>query len=140
MLLCIFFYLVGGSILTFNKNFNKHNAHIFYYNWYGNPQFDKTYRHWNHDVLPHWSDKTWDNLPPYDGKEDIGANFYPSLGAYSSNDTTIIESHMKMIQKSGVGTISISWWGINSFEDLNIIAIMNAADKYRLKVNFHIEQ
>ena len=138
-LLCIFVYLTRDNILTFNKNLNKYNTHIFYYNWYGNPQFDKNYRHWNHNVLPHWSDRTWDNIPPYDGKENIGANFYPRLGTYSSNDTVIIDNHMRMILQSGVGTISISWWGIESFEDLNIKAIMDAADKYRLKVNFHIE-
>lgn len=138
-LLCIFVYLTWDNILTFNKNLNKYKAHIFYYNWYGNPQFDKDYRHWNHKVLPHWSDRTWDNIPPYDGKENIGANFYPRLGTYSSNDTVIIDNHMRMILQSGVGTISISWWGIESFEDLNIKAIMDAAGKYRLKVNFHIE-
>ena len=138
-LLCVLFYLVGGSILTFSKNLNNYNAHIFYYNWYGNPQVDNIYRHWNHDVLPHWSDKTWDNLPPYDGKENIGANFYPKLGTYSSNDSTIIENHMKMILQSGVGTISVSWWGVESFEDLNVKLIMNLADKYNLKINFHIE-
>eukprot|EP00887_Chlorella_sp_A99_P008104 scaffold12.g8104.t1 len=26
-----------------------------YYLWYGNPEFDGDYKHWNHEVLPHWS-------------------------------------------------------------------------------------
>ena len=26
----------------------------FYYAWYGNPENDGSYRHWNHAALPHW--------------------------------------------------------------------------------------
>ena len=117
----------------------NYNAHIFYYNWYANPEFDKSFRHWNHDVLPHWSDKSWDNLPSYDGYETIGSNFYPKLGTYSSNNPEIIKKHMEMISKAGIGTISVSWWGKNSFEDKNILSILEIADLYDIKVNFHIE-
>ena len=46
---------------------------------------------------------------------------------------------MEMISKAGLGTISVSWWGQNSFEDKNIHIIMDIADLYDIKVNFHIE-
>jgi hypothetical protein len=39
-------------------------VHIFYYPWYGNPEFDSgKYYHWNHEYLPHW-DKNIDARYP----------------------------------------------------------------------------
>lgn len=117
----------------------SYSAHIFYYNWYGNPEFDQFYRHWNHNILPHWSDSTWNNTQGYDGYNTIGSNFYPKLGTYSSNNPDIIRKHMEMISKAGIGTISVSWWGQNSYEDNSIKIILDMADLYCIKVNFHIE-
>ena len=31
----------------------NYNIHIFYYAWYGNPEHDGKYVHWNHQFLPH---------------------------------------------------------------------------------------
>ena len=28
------------------------NLHVFYYSWYGSPQFDKKWLHWDHQVRP----------------------------------------------------------------------------------------
>ena len=127
-----------NHMVSEKSNLN-YNAHIFYYNWYGNPKFDEDFRHWNHDILPHWSENSWDNMPPHDGYKTIGSNFFPELGTYSSNDPDIVKKHMEMIYKSGIGTISISWWEKNSFEDSNINIIMDKADLFNIKVNFHIE-
>ena len=27
----------------------------FYYVWYGTPEIDGAYMHWNHSILPHWN-------------------------------------------------------------------------------------
>ncbi len=32
----------------------NYNVHAFYYVWYGNPQFNGKYVHWDHPLLPHW--------------------------------------------------------------------------------------
>ena len=120
------------------KNLN-YNLHTFYYAWYGNDEIDGTQRHWDHEVLPHWSDTTWDNYPKFLGHEDIGANFYPELGCYSSNDTSIISKHIQMIEQAGIGVVTLSWWGKNSFEDKNVRLIMDIADSRNIKVNFHLE-
>lgn len=114
-------------------------VHIFYYNWYGNPQKDGKYYHWEHDILPHWSDTTWNNAGKFPGKDNIGANYYPELGTYSSNDPELIRKHMKMIQQSGVGVLVITWWGKNSYEDKSIKTYLNIAEDYGLKVTLHIE-
>lgn len=74
-----------------------YNVHVFYYMWYCNPRFDGEYLHWNHPYLPHWNkneDKKWPkgrHEPP----EDIGSSFYPTLGAYSSqNHAVVLEKHV----------------------------------------------
>lgn len=43
---------------TWSQNVTD-KAHIFYYPWYGNPQFDGgKYYHWNHKYLQHWDKNT----------------------------------------------------------------------------------
>ena len=43
------------SILTDEKTYA--NIHIFYYGWYGNPETNNKWLHWNHQVIPDWRDK-----------------------------------------------------------------------------------
>ena len=131
--------LILFSISCTKKNKVNYSLHTFYYGWYGNNETDGLIRHWNHDILPHWSDKSWDDKPAYKGGNDIGANFYPELGCYSNNDSVIIKKHVQMIEEAGIGVISISWWGEGSYEDNNVLLIMNLADKKNIKVNFHLE-
>ena len=53
--------------------------HAFYYMWYGNPEFDGRYLHWNHRYLPHWEQSVTNQYPKgrHVPPDDIGANFYP---------------------------------------------------------------
>ena len=92
LFLFVIFNCDNLSLMT-NEKLN-YNLHTFYYAWYGNNKIDGKQRHWNHEVLPHWSNKEWDNYPDFQGGKDIGANFYPELGNYSSNDTNIVQKHM----------------------------------------------
>ncbi len=132
----VFIFLFSES---FAQNKDKDNVQIFYYGWYGNPATDGSYSHWNHDILPHWKDPKWNDLGHYKGGDDIGANFYPALGNYSSNDTRIIEKHMKMIKESGSGVVVVSWLGKDSFTDKSLIKYLDMADRFDLKIAFHIE-
>lgn len=125
----------------------NYNIHIFYYAWYGNPEYDGKYIHWNHQFLPHWNPdiakqyKQGSHTPP----DDIGSNFYPSLGPYSSKDPKVIDEHMREMRTAGVGVIVLSWYppgkadneGIPS--DSLVPSLLNAAGKYRLKLTLHIE-
>ena len=140
------FILISVSYLTYfflTYNYKKssvnYNIHTFYYNWYGNPQYDGKYHHWSHDILPHWSDTTWDDAGKFEGGDDIGANFFPKLGNYSSNDPNLIKTHLKMMIKAGIGVFVISWWGQNSYSDKSINKYLNTANRLGLKVIFHIE-
>lgn len=110
------------------------SVHAFYYAWYGNPDIDGAYSHWNHEVLV--SEET----PRFfSGGDDIGANFYPQLGCYSSNDPAVIEEHMRQVKRAGVGVLCVSWWGERSFSDHAIPKILDLADLHGIKINFHLE-
>lgn len=114
---------------------------VFYYSWYGNPEVNGEYLHWNHQVLV-------DNGDFFKPPEDIGANFYPMLGTYSSMDLDIIHQHMRQIRSARIGVICISWWGkkgdsqlthLEGYSDRTIPLLMDIAAKYKLKVCFHHE-
>ncbi|XP_043856718.1 glycoprotein endo-alpha-1,2-mannosidase [Dromiciops gliroides] len=125
----------------------NYNIHVFYYSWYGNPQFDGKYLHWNHAILPHWDPKIAKNYPEgsHSPPDDIGSNFYPELGTYSSRDPYIIETHMRQMRSASIGVIALSWnprgLADNNGESTDelVPAILDNAHKYNLKVTFHIE-
>jgi hypothetical protein len=101
-------------------------VHLFYYPWYGNPTFNGSWVHWNGSG----------HTPP----NDITSNFYPSLGAYDSGDYAgAVTQHMQWIQRSGAGVISLSWWGQGSYEDQHARQVMDVANQYGIKVDWHIE-
>ena len=107
LFLNIIFFLLFVSyncdkLYTVKNNDLNYNLHTFYYAWYGNKEIDGSQRHWDHEVLPHWSNNTWNDLPDFPGGEDIGANFYPKLGNYSSNDVNTISKHIDMIKQAAV--------------------------------------
>lgn len=49
--------------------------HAFFYLWYGNPETDGKYIHWNHRILPHWQEQvtklypTGNYQPPGNNKQ-----------------------------------------------------------------------
>jgi glycoprotein endo-alpha-1,2-mannosidase len=100
-------------------------VHVFYYNWYGAPPLQPNYVHWQQAG----------HEPP----NDIGANFYPLLGAYSSSDPQVLKQHMEWIRQARIGVLCTTWWGKGSYEDRSIPAILDAAAKAGLKVTFHLE-
>ncbi len=139
LILCYYIFLSScGEKATILPPVN-YNVHTFYYSWYGNPEVDGAYNNWNHPIIPHWADSTWNNLGSYPGGDDIGANYFPQIGCYSSNDPEIIDLHMKQIRQAGIGVVAISWWGKDSFSDKSILAYLEIAHKHELKLAFHIE-
>ncbi|XP_053566529.1 glycoprotein endo-alpha-1,2-mannosidase [Bombina bombina] len=123
------------------------NIHVFYYTWYGSPQFNDKYIHWNHPLLKHWDTKVANSFPTgrHNPPDDVGADFYPELGPYSSRDPSVIEAHMKQIRSASIGVISLSWYPPGKSDDNGeptddlVPAILDSAQKYGLKVTFHIE-
>lgn len=97
----------------------------FYYPWYGNPKFDSQWIHWDQNG----------HRPP----QDIGSDYYPALGVYSSRDSAVVAQHMAWLRQAGVGVIITSWWGPGSNEDKAVPLLLQMAGRYGIKVTFHIE-
>jgi hypothetical protein len=95
----------------------------FYYPWYGNPATDGEWIHWTSAGNP----------------KDIASDYFPALGAYSSNDPAVVAQHMAWLRQAGVGVIAISWWGQGCREEKPVPLILQMAQRYGIKVTFHIE-
>jgi len=109
-------------------------VHAFYYPWYGNPQTDKFHHNWNHQQ------SVKEGEPKnYPGGDDIGADFYPKLGCYSSNSDQDLNAHMMMLCRAKVGVICTSWWGKDSYTDKAVPRLLDAANRHNIKICFHIE-
>lgn len=135
-----------SRLIISNINLNvelSYKVHIFYYAWYGNPKFDGQYRHWNHEYLLNWKKddhKMYPNgvhLPP----DDIGSNYYPRLGCYSSQNPQVINEHVKQIKNAGIGVIVVSWVPPNFTDSPNTVLPMlfQTALSYNVKIALHVE-
>ena len=98
--------------------------------------------HWQHEVLDgsHELTKT---------PSDIGADFYPEVGLYSSSDPAIIDRHMQQMASAGIGVAVLSWYpahlsdGQNAdhpgYVDRLVRPTMDAAARVGVKVSFLLE-
>ncbi len=107
--------------------------HAFYYPWYGTPELDGEYIHWRHDVMAPGSKVT------YPGGNNIGADYYPEGGCYSSGDPVVLHRQMQQLRQASVGVICVSWLGPDSFEAQVLPKIMDMAAEFGIFVNFHLE-
>ncbi len=107
--------------------------HAFYYPWYGTPENDGQFIHWNHEIIG--------AVPPctFPGGKNIGADFYPQGGCYSSGDSVVLHRHMRQLQQARIGVICVSWLGEDSFEGQVLPELMDVAAEYGIMVNFHLE-
>lgn len=110
---------------TFAATLPSYRVAAFYYPWYGTPKFDNAWIHWNQDS----------HVPP----RDIASDYYPVLGPYSSNDPAVVAQHMAWLRQAGIGVIIVSWWGQASREERPVSLILQTAERYGIKVAFHIE-
>jgi hypothetical protein len=92
-----------------------------YYPWYAT----SPWRHWDQ----------WDRRPPH----DLAAMCVPRLGAYDSRDSAVLEQHARWIVESGVGGVSLSWWGQGSAEDRVAPLVLDVMKDHGLQVAFHLE-
>ena len=98
---------------------------IFYYPWYGAPPTDAVWRHWDEGG----------HSPPM----DIGSNYYPAGGPYSSNDAAVLDRQMSEIAGTGANQVIVSWWGQGSWEDLALPSVTHFAAAHGLQVAVHLE-
>jgi glycoprotein endo-alpha-1,2-mannosidase len=93
----------------------------FYYPWYGDV-------HWNHP-----------GTGASVAADDIASDYYPVLGPYDSADRQVVAQHMAWLRSAGIGVIVTSWWGRGTREDALTPLVMEMAERYGIKVAFHIE-
>jgi glycoprotein endo-alpha-1,2-mannosidase len=105
--------------------------HAFYYPWYGTPEVDGGWSHWNHEVLD-------DSGLRFPGGDDIGANFYPLAGCTSSNSEAHVERHMRELRRARVGVLCVSWWGVDSFSDRTLPLLFRLAEKHGIAIDLCI--
>ena len=148
----IFFLIVFlNCFVTISSN---KSVHIFSYLWYGNISFDEKWKHWDHEVLPHWISSinkqylkigTHHNPP-----QSIHSPYYPLLGTYSSSDPATILSHFNQIKDVNINVIVVSWWGQKSrksstdtqgvnTDELIPILLRKALEVEGIKIAFHLE-
>lgn len=102
------------------RNLRRHFV-FEYYAWYEtNPYF-------------HWAEKGY--VPPY----GIASSMMPALGPYHSMDPAVVEQHARWLADSGVGTIAISWWGVDSNTNRATPLIMDVMKAHDIHVTFHLE-
>ena len=101
------------------------SVHAFYYGWYGNPAHDGAFVHWQQGG----------HLPPV----ELGADYRPLLGAYSSRDRAVLDRHFGWFVEAGIGVAVVSYWGPGSREDQLLPGILDAAARAHVEVAFHIE-
>ncbi|EEB20023.1 mannosidase, endo-alpha, putative [Pediculus humanus corporis] len=125
----------------------NYNVHIFYYAWYENLRIDGKWEHWNHEYIKNWR-KNDERIYPrgrHVPPDDIGSNYYPKLGCYSSKDVYVINEHMKQISNAGIGVLVVSWYppgmsdGSYRSPDEIFSSLLDSAEKYKLKLAPHIE-
>jgi len=138
-------FLYNGNVDSFGQP--NYCVHIFYYPWYGSPEHDGQYLHWNHRYLPHWHQAITDRFPKgrHNPPDDIGASFYPQLGCYSSRDHRVIQLHMKMLRQAGVGVMAVSWFPPSKSDDEGkpldevLPLLLDLATTYAMKIVLHME-
>ena len=97
----------------------------FYYPWFGNPTHDGVYDHWQQNG--HAPDA------------DLASAYYPSRGAYSSSDPSVLDGQMREIERAQIGEIVVSWWGRGSSTDERLPGVIAAARAHSIEVAAHLE-
>src|SRR6516165_122958 len=110
LLLGLFALLVPAAAPSGTHGPTGGQTSIFYYPWYGTPQRDGSYQHWDQNG----------HVPPL----DLASTYYPARGPYSSSDPAVVLDQMREIAGAGVREVVSSWWGWGSVEDQRLPLVM----------------
>jgi glycoprotein endo-alpha-1,2-mannosidase len=98
---------------------------IFYYTWWGTPDRDGAWQHWDQAG----------SAPP----ATLASSYYPARGPYSSTDPSVVSAQMREIAAAGVDTVVLSWWGPGTVEDERLLPTARLARAAGLSVAVHLE-
>ncbi|MBD3173457.1 hypothetical protein GF326_13425 [Candidatus Bathyarchaeota archaeon] len=91
-----------------------------YYPWYGKPDEENLGRYWGY---------------VNDTSIQESTN-YPLLGAYDSTNTSVINKHIEMARSSGITCFTVSWWGVNTYEDKVFKKLLNNTKDFKTCVYY----
>lgn len=116
----------------------------FHYPWYGTPAGPTgRWRKWNHPVTDPRTDKILGFHDPTrligPGRQDIGAAHYPVNGPYDSRDPAVIHRQIQVARAAGVDGFIVSWWGVESEEDLTFRVMLDIAAREAFPLTIYYE-
>lgn len=127
-------------------------VHVAFYLWYGTPETDGRWLHWDHSTLPHWTAKMNKRFPPdvpHSPPDLPHSPFYPARGLYSSADNATLHEQMLELSAAGVDSVMLSWWGQADLEirrdsqgvstDPLVPLVLDAAAAAGVGVSWHLE-
>lgn len=128
-------------------------VHAAFYLWYGNPESDGRWLHWDHKVLPHWDPQIDRQYPKFHWRppDEHHSPFRPQRGLFSARDNETLKEQFADLAAAGVDSAMISWWGRKSWSgkrddadsgantDELVPAVLEAAKLAGVFVSFHIE-
>ena len=128
------------------------SIHVAFYLWYGTPEHDGRWIHWNHPTLPHWRDDVRQLYPvdePFSPPDDVHSQYYPASGPYSSSDPEHTRAQMRSLALAGVDSAMLSWWGQTNASitrdsqgvdtDALIPHVLDAAAAAGVGISWHLE-
>ena len=128
------------------------HTHAAFYLWYGTPDIDGAWKHWNHQVMPHWTpevNKRHDVGTPFRPPDEPHSPFVPERGLYSSRDTVVLKQQLTELAAAGVDSIMLSWWGKAESDvtrdsqgvstDELVPQVLDAAAAAGIGVSWHLE-
>jgi len=136
-----------------SSNIQKPAVHAAFYLWYGNPQVDGRWLHWNHKVLPHWDKQVDARHPKFDWRppDEPHSPSMPLRGTYSCRDKVVLREQFQELAAAGVDSAMVSWWGRKDYKgkrddadsgantDELIPDVLDAAAAAGVGVSWHIE-
>ena len=103
----------------------------FYYTWYGTPDLQGHWVHWNE------GGRNPDRLDSQ-GWPEIGATHHPPR-LYDSNDPETIRQHLKLAADSGIDVFVSTWWRQGDYHDKAFRKVIREAENSPVKLTVYYE-
>jgi glycoprotein endo-alpha-1,2-mannosidase len=103
-----------------------HEVLAFYYPWYGLSDQGDHGNHWGRiQAAKH---------------ETANTLQFPAMGAYSSYNRAVVDSHIDLAKSNGITGFIASWWGQKSYEDHGVSVALQSAEQKKFKISVFWEK
>jgi len=118
--------LIAVAQNTPSGNSTPHEVLAFYYPWYG---LSGSGDHGNH----------WGKINAAEHKTANTLHF-PAMGAYSSYNPAVVDSHIDLAKSNGLTGFIVSWWGQKSYENHGVSVALKCANQKNFKISVFWEK